>query len=134
MDAPEHLARRNSDLHDFRKFSRTKSFTYGETQQAAPSYSITSSRLGPPCPALAFAAASAAVGRRGGATITEEEHDAELDSSPAQDLTGSPGYQASPCPRIVSMGDAPVFGSAKPRHLARMGFTRVQSFAGTGNR
>lgn len=133
MDDPQHLQRRNSDMHDFRKFSRTKSFTYGETQQAAPSYSVNNSRLAP-CPPLAFAAASAAIGRRGGPTITEEEHDTELDSSPLHDLTGSPGYQASPCPRVVSMGDAPVFGSAKPRHLARMGFSRVQSYAGTGQR
>jgi len=129
MDDPRHFQRRNVDLHDFRKFARTKSFTYGETQQQLqPTHSQIGSRLAPPCPPLAFAAASAAVGRRQGPTITEEEHDHEMDSSPAPGL-GSPGYQASPCARI-SLGAPPVFGSAKPRQMTRVGFGRVQSFAG----
>jgi M-phase inducer tyrosine phosphatase len=133
MDDPKHFERRNSDLHDFRKFARTRSFTYGETQ---PSMSLGGGR--PPlgmCPPLAFAAASAAIGRRHGPTITEEDHDHDLDSSPAPGncLTGSPGgNNDSPCPRVVSMGNAPVFGSAKPRQLTRVGFHRVASYAGSG--
>ncbi|EIW66551.1 tyrosine phosphatase [Tremella mesenterica] len=120
MDDPAHSDRRNSDLHDFRKFSRTKSFTYGETQV------VSSSRTLPPCPALAFAAASAAVGRRGGGmTITEEDHDES--SSPADPRDDSP------CNRVVSMGGIgqPIFGTAKARTMGRMGFSRVASYAGT---
>lgn len=107
MDDPRHFERRNSDLHDFRKFSRTRSFTYGEMQ--------IQPRAAPNCPPMAFAAASFAINRRGGTTI-EEEH--EVDSSPSSN---------SPCPRAVSMGQAPIFGSAKSRTLQRTGFQRVAS-------
>lgn len=131
MDDPRHFERRNSDLHDFRKFSRTRSFTYGEIQ--APSASSRSTL--PPCPPLAFAAASAAVGRRQGPTIAEEDH--EHDSSPLG-ATGGAGdsdrIDASPCPRVVSMGHPPIFGSSKPRAFGRVGFARVASYAGTGQR
>lgn len=125
MDDPRHFERRATDLHDFRKFARTKSFTYGETQPA-PSRSIGG------CPTLAFAAASAAQGRRHGPTIAEEEH--EPDSSPRGcNVSGSSdGHEASPCARIFSAGhQAPIFGSAKTRQIARAGFTRVASYAGT---
>lgn len=112
MDDPRHFERRNSDLHDFRKFSRTRSFTYGEKQQPAQP------RSQPLCPPMAFAAASFAVSRRGGTTIKEEEH--EPDSSPATS-------NDSPCPRALSMGQAPIFGSAKSRAFQRAGFQRVAS-------
>jgi M-phase inducer tyrosine phosphatase len=126
MDDPRHFERRNSDLHDFRKFSRTRSFTYGETQPPVASRSM------PPCPPLAFAAASAAVGRRQGPTIAEEDH--EQGSSPLGPTEGSNGHEASPCPRVVSMGNPPIFGSAKTRTFGRVGFSRVASYAGTGHR
>ena len=126
MDDPLHFERRNSDLHDFRKFARTRSFTYGETQPPQPSR--------PNCPPLAFAAASAAVGRRQGPTITEEDGDNDTSAVESSPEIGSPttGNHDSPCPRVVSLGCAPgVFGSAKPRQLTRMGFNRVASYAGT---
>lgn len=122
MDDPKHFERRNSDLHNFRNFGRTKSFTYGET-------------AGPACPPLAFAAASAAIGRRGGGggtiTIAEEEHDLEVslscstsikgtfqgggvgggmqvDSSPSNGSGEGNSSEAevdmSPCPRIIIGG------------------------------
>ncbi len=124
MDDPRHFERRASDLHDFRKFSRTRSFTYGETQWAPP-------RAVGACPPLAFAAASAAQGRRHGPTITEEEH--EPGSSPQGcDSSGvMSGREATPCPRIVSFTQAPIFGTAKPRQSSRVGFNRVASYAGT---
>ncbi|WRT65684.1 uncharacterized protein IL334_002629 [Kwoniella shivajii] len=125
MDDPKHFERRNSDLHDFRKFSRTKSFTYGEQP-------TQSSRTQPPCPPLAFAAASAATARRHGSTITEEDH--EHESSPSGGNGSSPGNENSPCPRAISMGQPPIFGSAKTRVLGRVGFNRVASYAGTGMR
>lgn len=101
MDDPKHFERRNSDLHSFRNFGRTKSFTYGET-------------AGPSCPPLAFAAASAAIGRRGGAgTIAEDEHEHEdeheqgnghgaTDSSPSGPNGDSSEAEVdmSPCPRV----------------------------------
>ncbi|KAK4686068.1 M-phase inducer tyrosine phosphatase, partial [Tremellales sp. Uapishka_1] len=125
MDDPAHFQRRNSDLHDFRKFSRTRSFTYGERETQAKAASGF-----PPCPPLAFAAASAAQGRRNpstsGLTIAEEEHD----SSPCafgQMGMGSPSSN-SPCPRVVSLGQPPIFGSSKPRAF---GFGRTASYAGT---
>ncbi|KAK8861570.1 hypothetical protein IAR55_002392 [Kwoniella newhampshirensis] len=128
MDDPKHCVRRDSDLHDFRKFSRTRSFTYGE--QAPPQ-----SRALPPCPPLAFAAASAATARRHGSTIAEEDH--EHESSPSQADTSAEfgsGTEASPCARAVSMSQPPIFGSAKSRALGRVGFARVASYAGTGIR
>lgn len=132
MDDPKHFVRRNSDLHDFRKFSRTRSFTYGETQPPPPSAANR-----PPCPPLAFAAASAAAGRRsvpvpnGGHTIAEEE-DGSGDSSCDLSLDGGPTI--SPCPRAVSLNRPPIFGSAKTRLIGQRGaFSRVASYAGTGS-
>ncbi|KAL7419639.1 m-phase inducer phosphatase [Cryptotrichosporon argae] len=134
MDDPRHFQRRDSDLHDFRKFSRTRSFTYGETQPPPPP-----PRLAPPCPPLAFAAASAAQGRRHadaadtplapGITIEEEGEDG---SSPlALGRRRDVDVDASPCERALSMGAAaPIFGSAKTRTLGRVGFHRVASYAG----
>jgi M-phase inducer tyrosine phosphatase len=119
MDDPQHFQRRNSDLHDFRKFSRTRSFTYGETQPA-------NTRSALPCPPLAFAAASVAQGRRNGPTIDEDD---EHNSSPSG--SNGSGVEASPCPRVVSMGTAPIFGSAKTRTLGRVGMGRTASYAGS---
>lgn len=112
MDDPRHIERRDSDLHDFRKFSRTRSFTYGEYAQAS---------FGPVpvCGPLSFAAGSMAQSRRGGGlTITEE---AEPDSSPASN--------GSPCPRAVSMGQTFIFGSTKQRTFERSGLQRYASCA-----
>ena len=125
MDDPRHFERRNTDWHDFRKYSRNHSFTYGDTQPA-PSNAVSN------CPPLAFAAASAAQGRRHGPTIAEEDH--EHDSSPyGGNVSGEDGHTASPCPRTTSLGVPPIFGSAKTRQFTRagMGFNRVASYSGT---
>ncbi|ODN76689.1 hypothetical protein, variant [Cryptococcus amylolentus CBS 6039] len=136
MDDPEHFHSRDSDLHEFRKFSRTRSFTYGESQQAA----AQTSRALPPCPPMAFAAASAAAARRNGASgvTIKEEDDGEPESSPHPGDSSAEvdfGTDASPCPRgqVVSLGQPPLFGSARPRTLGRMGFARVASYAGSTN-
>jgi M-phase inducer tyrosine phosphatase len=122
MDDPNHLNRRDSDLHNFRSFGRTKSYTFGES----------SSSNGPACPPMAFAAASAAVGRRGNhATTIAEEEDHET-SSPNGAADSSGELADSPCPRAVSMGQGPLFGSAKPRALGRLAFQRNASYAGIG--
>ena len=123
MDDPKHFARRDTELHTFRNFGRTKSFTYGETAGG-----------GPACPPLAFAAASAAVGRRANqsvaaGTITEEEHD-EQEHSSTNEGDSSVEIDASPSLRVASMPQAPIFGSARPRTLGRMGFQRNASYAG----
>lgn len=149
MDDPRHISRRDSDLHDFRKFNRTRSFTYGETHSSTASSSSSSTVNGvssfrgglAPINPLAFAAASAAQGRRSGATLSiAEEHEHEHDSSPLGQMMLGPGAtnrfssgdaEASPCQR-VSTGAAPIFGSAKTRALGRAGFHRVASYAGTG--
>lgn len=84
---------------------------------------------------MAFAAASAAVGRRGNnataaGTITEEEdHETSSPNGPG-DSSGE--VDNSPCPRAVSMGKGPLFGSAKPRVLGRLAFQRNASYAGIG--
>ncbi|WVN85742.1 uncharacterized protein L203_100893 [Cryptococcus depauperatus CBS 7841] len=128
MDDPKHFERRDSDLHVFRKFARTRSFTYGEQQN------LPSSRPLPPCPPLAFAAASAATARRNGSsgngTITEER-DHENDSfSHAGDSSAE--LDASPCPRqVASIGHSPIFVPAKTRTTGRISFSRVASYAGT---
>jgi M-phase inducer tyrosine phosphatase len=126
MDDPKHFARRDTELHTFRNFGRTKSFTYGETAGG-----------GPACPPLAFAAASAAIGRRSNQsavaiTITEEEHDDQDHSSSPHAGDSSVEIDASPSLRVASMPQAPLFGSARPRTLGRMGFQRNASYAGFG--
>lgn len=124
MDDPRHLQSRNSDLHDFRKFSRTKSFTYGETQTLGAQPLAV--RGAPACPPLAFAAGSIAQNRRHGSTIAEE----------AESPSGTSGgdSDASPCARVCSMSAAPIFGSAKTRTIGRMGgFARTASYAGAGS-
>jgi M-phase inducer tyrosine phosphatase len=113
MDDPKHVQSRNSDLHDFRKFSRTKSFTYGETQGPPPARA-------PLCPPLAFAAGSMAQNRRHGATIAEE---GESPGASGNDT------DASPCARVCSMGVQPIFGSAKTRTIGRGAFGRTASYA-----
>lgn len=81
---------------------------------------------------MAFAAASAAVGRRGNhATTIAEEEDHET-SSPNGATDSSGELADSPCPRAVSMGQGPLFGSAKPRALGRLAFQRNASYAGVG--
>lgn len=127
MDDPNHFERRDSDLHNFRSFGRTKSYTFGES---------AGSSAGPACPPMAFAAASAAVGRRVGqstasGTITEEEdHETSSPNAAGADTSGE--LDNSPCPRAVSMGQGPLFGSAKPRALGRLAFQRNASYAGIG--
>ena len=139
MDDPRHLERRASDLHDFRKFARTSSFTYGETQSSHP----TSRAL--PCPPLAFAAASAAAARRSapvveGHTIEEEMEDQSPCSTFAGKISGIGrriGLVQSAIPRMgESVTDSPcppsgqaIFGSARVRTLGRAGFTRTASEA-----
>lgn len=82
---------------------------------------------------MAFAAANAAVGRRGhqasaAGTITEEEDHETSSPNGVGDSSGE--LNDSPCPRAVSMGQGPLFGSAKPRVLGRLAFQRNASYAG----
>ena len=85
---------------------------------------------------MAFAAASAAVGRRGnqataaGTIAEEEDHETSSPNGGAADSSGE--LADSPCPRAVSMGQGPLFGSAKPRALGRLAFQRNASYAGIG--
>lgn len=137
MDDPKHFERRDSDLHNFRTFGRTKSYTFGESSNG-------NGGAGPACPPMAFAAASAAVGRRGNhaaGTITEEEdHETTSPATAAAEADTSAEFDDSdnnsPCPgtRAVSMGhkQGPLFGSAKPRALGRLAFQRNASYAATG--
>lgn len=83
MDDRRFQARRNSDLDQFRKFSRTQSFTYGQKQTVAPA-----PRMSVPCAPLAFGAggASSAASRN---SIAEEDSDVSM---------------ASPCAPPPSLG------------------------------
>ena len=120
MDDPRHFERRRSDLADFRKFSRTQSFTYGEARSSAA--------RSMPCPPLAFAAASAAVTRRGHTAASIAEEDDPDSSFGEHDVDESPSQRVAPLQQ-------PIFGSAaakgRPMALKRMGFSRVASYAGS---
>lgn len=116
MNDPKHAKRCDTDYAEFslRHFGRARSYTFGDAQP------FVTGGLMPP---ITLAAASAALGRRGsrvsGPTITEEN---EPDSSPLPN--------ASPTPRAVSMGQAPLmFGSTKPRTFERSVLQRYASDA-----
>lgn len=76
MDDRRFQARRNSDLDQFRKFSRTQSFTYGQkqTHQALPA-----PRISVPCAPLAFGVATSSSSRN---SIAEEDSDVSMMASP----------------------------------------------------
>lgn len=147
MDDPKHEQKRDSDLHDFRKFTRTRSFTYGENQpqQVRPLQ---------PCPRLAFDAASTAAARR--ASVEQKDTAPDQDETMASplfnpvharlltDVLESPGgdsIDGSPCARLLtssSSSGAALFGSTKTRLLGRAvgrsTFMRTSSYAGAPSR
>jgi M-phase inducer tyrosine phosphatase len=147
MDDPKHEQKRDSDLHDFRKFTRTRSFTYGENQNQTV-------RPSQPCPRLAFDVSSTTAARR----VSVGKADAEPDrdgtmasplSNPAHarllaDVLESPGAdstEGSPCARLLnssSSNGGPLFGSTKTRLLGRAvgrsTFMRTSSYAGAPSR
>lgn len=147
MDDPKHEQRRDSDLHDFRKFTRTRSFTYGENQNQAV-------RPSQPCPRLAFDVSSSNAARRlsGGkpdADARPDEPMASPLSNPSHarllaDVMESPGAdssEGSPCARLLnssSSSGGPLFGSTKTRLLGRAvgrsTFMRTSSYAGAPSR
>jgi M-phase inducer tyrosine phosphatase len=149
MDDPKHETKRDSDLHDFRKFTRTRSFTYGENQPQAV-------RPIQPCPRLAFDAASIAANRR--AMVEKKENTSESQTqdhdmaSPSAnlararlltDVQESPGgdsLDGSPCARLLTStsSSSHLFGSTKTRLLGRAvnrsTFMRTSSYAGPPSR
>lgn len=147
MDDPKHEQKRDSDLHDFRKFTRTRSFTYGENQPQAI-------RPLQPCPRLAFDAASIAATRR--ASAEKKQPESGMDQPIASPLSGamqsrlltdvleSPGgdsIEGSPCARLLtssSSSGGALFGSTKTRLLGRAvgrsTFMRTSSYAGAPSR
>jgi M-phase inducer tyrosine phosphatase len=147
MDDPKHEQKRDSDLHDFRKFTRTRSFTYGENQSQTV-------RPLQPCPRLAFDAASIAATRR--ASVEKKEPEPDMDQAMASPLSSlaqsrlltdvleSPGgdsMDGSPCARLLtssSSSGAALFGSTKTRLLGRAvgrsTFMRTSSYAGAPSR
>ncbi|KAJ9109227.1 hypothetical protein QFC21_000556 [Naganishia friedmannii] len=149
MDDPKHETKRDSDLHDFRKFTRTRSFTYGENQPQAV-------RPVQPCPRLAFDAASIAANRRAMAEKKENTsepriQDHEMASPTASlararlltDVQESPGgdsLDGSPCARLLTStsSSSHLFGSTKTRLLGRAvnrsTFMRTSSYAGAPSR
>lgn len=81
MDDPRHFTRRDSDLHDFRKFTRTRSYTYGDShsQQIASSASSKSSA---PCVPLAFKSARPFI-------VEEDDSHSNSTMSPCPSTTSS---------------------------------------------
>lgn len=127
MKDPAHTERCDTGMAHFRRFNRARSYTYGELQQtnrskyrSHNSEQRASSGQMSATGGMGFlmAAASAAVGRRGNGSAISEEREPE--SSPSG---------ASPCPRALSMGQAPIFGSAKQRGFERAGLQRFASCA-----
>lgn len=111
----------DAKLNDFKKdFQRTRSLPAGEFNRP-----LRGEQPPPPCAPLAYAAASLAAARRRGNETSKTPHD--LDSSPL-------ASDASPCPRSLFMGQAPLFGSVQTRTNQRAGFQRHASFAGASVR
>ena len=146
MDDPQHEQRRDSDLHDFRRFTRTRSFTYGENQNQAV-------RPSQPCPRLTFDMASSNAARRASAGKSDAEtHRDEPMASPLPnpaharllaDVIESPGAdssEGSPCARLLTSSSSrgALFGSTKTRLLGRAvgrsTFMRTSSYAGAPSR
>ena len=145
MDDPKHCERRDNNLHDFRKFTRTRSFTYGEPQPPT--------RPAQPCQPLAFAPANTLLNRR--VTSVMEEEDVHMTSPVAQTTKkplmdwDSPGgsIDGSPCARYLNtarpgQSQEPIFGSTKHRVTGvralgtaqgKRNFNRTASYAGTSN-
>jgi M-phase inducer tyrosine phosphatase len=140
MDDPKHCERRDNNLHDFRKFTRTRSFTYGEPQPPV--------RPAQPCQPLAFVPSNALLNRR--VTSVMEEDDVHM-TSPVNQITrkqpvdwDSPGgssIDGSPCARYLNhpRPDEPIFGSIKQRVTGgralgttqgKRAFNRTASYAG----
>lgn len=149
MDDPKHCERRDNNLHDFRKFTRTRSFTYGEPQPPV--------RPAQPCQPLAFAPGNGLLNRR--VTSVMEEEDVHMTSpvaagakKPLMDWD-SPGgsIDGSPCARYLTTArpgqldqrpQEPIFGSIKQRVMGvralgtaqgKRVFNRTASYAGTSN-
>jgi M-phase inducer tyrosine phosphatase len=130
MDDPAYQRARATDLNDFRRWNRARSFTYGEqragppvTSQEAPTEGTrpvstdtgTNGKVG-----LSFAAAKAAFGRRGGerasngvsgglSTLQEDG-----DSSCASETD----VGDSPCPPS-NRTSLTIMGATKPRGMQR---------------
>lgn len=147
MDDPQHEQRRDSDLHDFRRFTRTRSFTYGENQNQA-------ARPSQPCPRLTFDVSSSNNARpaTAGKSDAETQRDEPMASPPSNpaharlltDVMESPGAdssEGSPCARLLnssSSSGGTLFGSTKTRLLGRAvgrsTFMRTSSYAGAPSR
>jgi M-phase inducer tyrosine phosphatase len=147
MDDPKHCERRDNNLHDFRKFTRTRSFTYGEPQPPV--------RPAQPCQPLAFLPSNGVLNRR--VTSVMEEEDVHM-MSPVNpvarksmlewDSPGDESIDGSPCarylhnPRLEQANkrlDEPIFGSIKTRVTGsralgttqgKRNFNRTASYAG----
>jgi M-phase inducer tyrosine phosphatase len=143
MDDPQHHDRRDNNLHDFRKFTRTRSFTDGDHQPQA--------RSAQPCQPINFAGGAGAMNRR--VTSVKEEDDVNMMSPSGQKGKqlvhdwDSPGdsVDGSPCARYLTadmpMRDSaqPIFGSTKSRAIGNRAlgstqgkrtFLRTASYAG----
>lgn len=160
MDDPKHCERRDNQLHDFRKFTRTRSFTYGEHQPPV--------RPPQPCQPLAFGlnGAGAAAQNRRVASVKEEEDVSMGSPRPQQQQQQQPRFKklvdwdspggsddGSPCAKFLNPATrpeksteaaaaAPLFGSIKKRALGgralgtaqgKRHFDRTMSYAGPVN-
>lgn len=139
MDDPVHLRARHSDLNNFRKWERTKSYTYGEKQAAAAAIaqgqantkrstsassqsSSSTKRSSAPSPLQ-----SASIGRRmghskvhsGSLSILEEDGDSSFQN---------PETGGSPCPPSAANYLRPSLLGGKPRSIGRIALDRAASY------
>jgi M-phase inducer tyrosine phosphatase len=115
MDDPDHLRARRSDLNNFRRWDRTRSYTYGERPNVEEAASPSNSRPVSTGTTLNMAAggkrAPALKGKLGLSTLQED-----ADSSCAGSESSHDGIGDSPCPPSAALFRA---GTIRPRVLGR---------------
>ncbi|KAG8679223.1 cell division cycle- protein [Ceratobasidium sp. 394] len=139
MDDPVHLRARHSDLNNFRRWERTKSYTYGEKQAAAAAIaqgqrsassgsSHTSkshpNRSSAPVPGVSSSSSLSrrmghAIGQGGSLSTLEEDGDS---------IYNGPDNEVSPCPPSAANYLRPGMLGGKSRAIGRIALDRAASF------
>ncbi|QRW00659.1 Rhodanese domain-containing protein [Ceratobasidium sp. AG-Ba] len=132
MDDPVHLRARHSDLNNFRKWERTKSYTYGEKQAAAAaiaqgqravSSGSSSNRTSASTSATSSTSSSLsrrmghAMGHAGSLSTLDEDGDSIADIE-----------ETSPCPPSAANYLRPGLLGGKPGGIGRIAMSRAASF------
>ncbi|KAG9097818.1 cell division cycle- protein [Ceratobasidium sp. 370] len=141
MDDPVHLRARHSDLNNFRRWERTKSYTYGEKQAAAAaiaqgqrsasggssSQSSKSHSSRSSAPVSNASSSSSSLSRRMGHAIGHGGSLSTLEEDGDSIYNGGDD-EVSPCPPSAANYLRPGMLGGKPRAIGRIALDRAASF------